>query len=266
VRIPPGTRLDVIEAADPWEEDRELIAMSTFLAVRALRDQGVPKKEIARRLGIDRRTVRKYVRRIDRGETEPKRVLRGPAKLDPFRGVIEEKVASGLSAVQVFQDLGAREDFDASYPTVRRLVQRLRAVEPEVYCRMRFRPGEEAQIDFGEVGRVPDGDRLVRVWLYVMTLCYSRLAYYELVLDQTVPTFLGATARAFGFFGGVPERVKPDNLRAAVLIGQMGERYYQEDFFRFCRHHWHSVCPAGLRLGGSDGQRPGGPGGIAHRH
>jgi hypothetical protein len=52
-----------------------------------------------------------------------------------------------------------------------------------------------------------------------------------------VPTFLGALRRAFEFFGGVPQRLKPDNLKAAVLIDQLGQRHYQEDFFRFCRHY-----------------------------
>ena len=62
-------------------------------------------------------------------------------------------------------------------------------------------------------------------------------SYYELVLEQRVPVFLGAIRRGFEFFGGVPERIKPDNLKSAVLINQLGERYYQEDFFRFCRHY-----------------------------
>jgi hypothetical protein len=76
-----------------------------------------------------------------------------------------------------------------------------------------------------------------RVYLFVMTLCFSRYACYQLVTDQTVPTFLTAIRRALEFIGGAPERIKPDNLRSAVLINQLGERYYQEDFFRFCQHY-----------------------------
>lgn len=45
--------------------------MSSFLSVRALHEEGVPKKTIARRLGIDRRTVRKYINRIERGAADP---------------------------------------------------------------------------------------------------------------------------------------------------------------------------------------------------
>lgn len=102
---------------------------------------------------------------------------------------------------------------------------------------MRFSPGEEAQIDFGEIGRLPLEGKARRVYLFVMTLCFSRYAYYELLSEQRVPSFLGAIRNAFEYFGGAPRRVKPDNLKAAVLIDRLGQRYYQEDFFRFCQHY-----------------------------
>ena len=210
--------------------------MSTFLSVRALWEEGVPKKEIARRLGVDVRTVRKYVKRLESGAREPRRA-RVPSKLDPFAALIEAKVERGLSAVQIYQDLCERSDFDASYHTVQRRVRTLRPGDPEVYCRLRYRPGEEAQVDFGELGRLLVEGRLRRIYLFVLTLCYSRLAYYELVTDQTVASFLRALRAGFESFGGAPERLKPDNLKAAVLVDRLGQRYYQEDFFRFCRHY-----------------------------
>jgi len=210
--------------------------MSTFLSVRALHEEGVPKKTIARRLGIDRRTVRRYIRCLQRGATEPRRAAVSK-KLDAFLDTIEHKVLQGLCAVQIYQDLCTKPGFDASYETVKRMVRTLRQVEPEVYCRMSFAPGEEAQIDFGEIGTLLHEGKPRRVWLFAMTLCFSRYSYYELVLDQTVPTFLGAIRRGFEDFGGAPSRIKPDNLKSAVLISALGERYYQEDFFRLCQHY-----------------------------
>lgn len=210
--------------------------MSLFLSVRALHEEGVPKKKIARQLGVDRRTVRKYISRIMRGANEPLR-SRVPSKLDPFLDTIESKAGQGLSAVQIYQDLCGTTGFDACYETVKRCVRTLRRAEPEVYCRMNFAPGEEAQLDFGDIGMLLVDGQPRRVWLFAMTLCFSRYSYYELVLDQTVPTFLGAIRRAFEDFGGAPVRVKPDNLKSAVLISALGERYYQEDFFRLCQHY-----------------------------
>jgi transposase len=213
-----------------------MIQMSTFLAIRALLDEGTPKREISRRLSVDVRTVRRYCRSIASGDSEPRKSV-SASKLDFHRERIVALVAQDFSATQIFQQLSARDDFHASYPTLRRLVRRLRKVEPEVFRRLHFRPGEEGQIDFGSIGTILVGGVPRRVHLFVLTLCFSRLAYYELVLDQTVPTFLGAIRRAFEFFGGVPERIKPDNLKSAVLLDQLGQRYYQEDFFRFCRYY-----------------------------
>ncbi len=210
--------------------------MSMFLSVRALHEERVAKKTIARRLGIDVRTVRAYIRRIARGASEPRRAA-VPKKLDGFLDTIEAKVGQGLSAIQIFQDLSADPLFDACYETVKRAARSLRRDEPEVYCRMTFVPGEEAQLDFGDIGVLTVNGERRRVWLFALTLCFSRYSYYELVLDQTVPTFLGAIRRGFEHFGGVPLRIKPDNLKSAVLTNALGERHYQEDFFRFCRHY-----------------------------
>jgi transposase len=211
--------------------------MTTFLTVQALLEDGVPKKTIARRLGIDRRTVRKYAMRCAAGARAPERApVR--CKLDACRALVDAKVQQGLSAAQVYHDLRREvEGFEASYSTVRRLVRTLRRVEPEVYCRMHFAPGEEAQVDFGEIGRLLVDGASRKVYLFALTLCYSRSSYYELVVDQKVSTFLGALRRGFEHFGGVPARLKPDNLHAAVLIDQLGQRYYQRDFFDFCRHY-----------------------------
>jgi transposase len=213
-----------------------VIKMSSFMAVRALHDEGVPKKAIARKLGLDRRTVRKYIKRIERGDGRPVRT-RVPSKVDPYRDRIVALVERGMTAVQIYLELKADIACAVSYSTIQRLVKTLRPREPEVYCRMQFRPGEEAQIDFGDVGRIEIGGKVRTMWLFVMTLCFSRHSYYDLVLDQTVPTFLGAIRRAFEFFGGVIERLKPDNLKSAVLMNAIGERYYQRDFYSLCKHY-----------------------------
>jgi transposase len=210
--------------------------MSTFLSVRALLEEGVPKKTIARRLGIDPRTVRRYAGRLAAGAGAPSRAA-VPGKLDGHAARIDDLARRGLTAVQIYQDLRREGEVDVSYATVRRLVRTLRRTEPEVYCRMRYEPGEEGQVDFGEIGRLEVDGVLRKAYLFVLTLCFSRYAYYELVLDQTVPSFLGALRRAFEYFGGAPRRLKPDNLKAAVLRDALGQRYYQEDFYRFCRHY-----------------------------
>jgi transposase len=95
--------------------------MGQFLSIRALHEEGVANKAIARRLEIDVRTVRKYVRRIERGAREPRRA-KVTSKLERFEGKIAAKVEQGLSAVQIYQDLCGKPGFAASYETVKRRV------------------------------------------------------------------------------------------------------------------------------------------------
>jgi hypothetical protein len=90
------------------------------------------------------------------------------------------------------------------------------------------------QVDFGSAGQLLDpatgSHRLAHV--FVATLSYSRHQYAELVFDQKVPTWLALHRHAFESFGGVPRRVVPDNLKAAVkkvlvLDPVLGEAYRQ---------------------------------------
>jgi transposase len=60
-----------------------------------------------------------------------------------------------------------------------------------------------------------------------MRLSYSRLDYYEKVYDQRVETFVRCHINAFRYFGGVPEYVKIDNLKAAILKAHFYEPIYQ---------------------------------------
>jgi hypothetical protein len=79
-------------------------------------------------------------------------------------------------------------------------------------------PWEEAQVDFGYAGYMLDEEGQRRkAWEFVMTLSYSRHEYVEFVFDQKVDTWLELHRHAFEFFGGVPQRIVTDNLKAAIV-------------------------------------------------
>jgi len=54
-------------------------------------------------------------------------------------------------------------------------------------------------------------------------LAWSRHTYAEIVFDQRVETWLLCHRHAFEFFGGVPARVVPDNLKAAIVRASLHE-------------------------------------------
>ncbi len=64
---------------------------------------------------------------------------------------------------------------------------------------------------------IDDSSKKRKTLIFNMRLSYSRLDYYEKVYDQKVETFIRCHINAFEFFGGVPEYVRIDNLKSAIL-------------------------------------------------
>jgi transposase len=81
-----------------------------------------------------------------------------------------------------------------------------------------FAPGEAAQVDFGSGPQIIDvfTGEVIKTWFFVMTLCFSRHQYAEIVTNQRVDTWLACHRRAFEFFGGVPKKLIIDNAKCAI--------------------------------------------------
>jgi transposase len=212
-----------------------VISVALFQTIQEWHGSGVEKREIARRLQVDVKTVRRHIRKIEAGAVAPARSSPG-SKLDPFSDRITELAASGRTAWNVYVALREDPSFTASYELVKKRVARSRHRDPRVYERLEHLPGAEMQADFGELARVQHQGRLVRVWAYVAVWPHSRYRYAEVVLDQSVPTFLSAMQNGVFTAQAIPERISVDNLAAAVLREHFHERGYQREFSAFCKH------------------------------
>jgi Mu transposase-like protein/integrase-like protein len=98
--------------------------------------------------------------------------------------------------------------------------------------------GEEAQVDFGDIGKKLDANgKLRKAYVFNMRLSYSRFDYYEVVFDQTVETWIKCHINAFRHFGGVPKVIKLDNLKAGILNANFYEPIYQKEYKRMSYHY-----------------------------
>ncbi len=174
------------------------------------------------------------------GEHQPPQ---SQSSVTSYRDEIQRWLEQGLRPRTIFQKLNARPGFTASESAVYRLCQKIKAsAPPEVFVRIETPPGEVAQVDFGEVTALLDPVTQVRrrTWAFTMVLAWSRHQYVEFVFDQTLPTWLTCHQHAFEFFGGVPQRVVLDNLKAAVIKAYTQDhdaevtRAYAE-----CAEHYH---------------------------
>jgi len=220
------------------EEGVNVLKSHLRITIETLLERGASHREIARRTGVDRKTIRRYARSAnspapatgpssDGGQTPPPRPPaprpRGAPTLassacEPHRAWIEAQVSLGRNAMAIYQDLVETHGFAQRYNSVKRFVARLRARAPERFDVLEFAPGEEAQVDYGQGALTRDArGRYRRPYLFVMTLKYSGKSFRTAVWKTDAQTWASLHAQAFRAFGGVPRYVVLDNLREGVI-------------------------------------------------
>ena len=243
----PGKRKDIMDI-------REIL--------RRIR-QGQSDRAIARELGINRKTIGHYhtwaqERGLLNGELpgmdELQRLVeeslsndappQNESSVEPYRALVIKLRRQGVEIAAIYERLKER-GYGGSYSSVYRFVRNLEPKTPEVTVRVETRPGEEAQVDFGFAGRMidPETGQLRKTWAFVMTLSWSRHQYVEFVFDQKVATWLQCHRDAFQFFGGVPERVVIDNLKAGIARSCWEEPQAQQAYRECAEHYDFLITP-----------------------
>jgi hypothetical protein len=144
------------------------------------------------------------------------------------------------------------EGYRVGITTVRDYLREKRRRQAEVFIPLVHRPGEAAQVDFFEV-TVEEGGQRRNAWKFVMRLMYSGRDFVRLYERCDQLSFLDANVRAFEYFGGVPERIVYDNLKAAVKKIVGSERELAERLIALCSHYLFEPCFARPREGHDKG-------------
>lgn len=206
--------------------------------------QGHSISRLSRTLGQSRQTVRKYLLQAEAlgltrsgDEAERTRVLAAmragktsqdqpsPSEqlLEPHREQLREWLAEPDMTVKQIWRLLRERGMKLSYPSVKRFVRNHleAAASLRVAVRLETPPGQQAQVDFGKA-RVRIGEAVRSLWIFVMTLSFSRHRFVRFVERQDLATWLDCHVRAFEFFSGTPKTVLLDNLKAGVKLMQRG--------------------------------------------
>lgn len=292
-----------------------LLKMAIVESIRSLFAQGWSRRRIARELGVDRETVRKYLSGgLDGGATatapsgldeskpatfsprpaprsKPARNLptgsvagfaagepadrlgssagqtaelagrppeaatpevprTGPTSdCEPYRELIEAQATQGLTARRIHQDLVSEQGAAVGYDSLRRFLRRLGRTRTLPFRRMEVAPGEEAQVDFGTGAPLitSDGKRR-KTHVFRIVLSHSRKGYSEATLRQTTEDFLGALENALAHFGGVPQTLVIDNLKAAVAHPDWFDPVLTPKIQSFCQHYGTVILPTKPRM------------------
>ena len=222
-----------------------------YYTIKTLLERGYSIRSISRELRVHRRTITKIKNEIEKGTLCPNSIKK-EKKLDQYHDFIYDLVEKKLTSILIQKKLKEDKDVEVSYTTVLRYVNSIR--QSEVYVPLESLPGEEAQVDFGHMGRFKKDGKLVSVWVFSMQLSNSRYAYYQMVTDQSTQTFIRCHINAFEYFGGVPKTVKIDNLKAAVLSASFYEPIIQTQYSQFLTHYKSLPITARVRRGQDKGK------------
>lgn len=97
--------------------------------------------------------------------------------------------------------------------------------------------GYEAECDFGQISFYLDGIP-VEAWMFVMRLSASGRGFHRIYLNQAQEAFFDGHVRAFEHFGGLPQRIRNDNLKPAVARVLLGRNRAETERFVALRSHY----------------------------
>jgi transposase len=219
-----------------------------FEEIRKAHDrEGLGIRALANRFGVHRRAVRQAL--ASPIPPPRKQTSRPSPVLDPWKATIDRWLADDETAPRkqrhtarrVFQRLVEEEGADVGESTVRRYVGQVKRDRPvsisKVNVPQSHPAGEEAEVDFGQI-TFRLGGELVIGRMFIMRLSASGKAFHRIYANEAQEVFIDGHVRAFEHFGGVPGRIRYDNLKPAVTRVLRGRDRTESERFVAMRSHY----------------------------
>jgi transposase len=232
--------------------------------------------EMSGSLGVDRKTLRKYIAPAVAAGIVPGG---GPARSEEeWAGLVREwfpeladtrlrqvtwpaiaghhdyiagQMKAGVRMSTIHQRLRDERGLAASVASFRRYVaanipEEARRSQVVVWNPRAAEAGEQAQIDYGQLGRWldPVTGKLRTVRAFVMVLACSRHMFVRPVLKMDQRAWTECHVAAFGFFGGVPARLVLDNLKTGVDKPDLYDPKLNRSYGELAAHYGCLIDPA----------------------
>jgi transposase len=203
----------------------QVVTLGEIVLIQDLKRQGLSISAIARKVGLDRKTVRRHLA----GGMEPPvygpRAPR-PRQLASYEAYLRERIAAwpeltGKRLLRELRELG----YEGCYSVLTDFLREARPPRPKPFER-RFEtaPGRQGQVDFAQFRTAftdePGVERVL--WLFTMVLGHSRWLWGRFCATQDLQTVLRCHIDAFAAMGGAPSELLYDRMKTAV-IGESAE-------------------------------------------
>lgn len=192
-----------------------MIRLNDYLEIQQLLHGGLSRSEIARRMSLDRKTVRKYLNKST-GPPMSKPRQRG-SLLDEYKEYLKKRLTQGCNnGAVLFREI-KEQGYQGHITILRDYLKPLRQQEKwRVELRWESAPGQYAQVDWGQCkAQLPDGSA-IKLYVFVYTLAYSRVAYAEWTTRMDLATLQRCHEAAFSYTGGVPECIIYDRMKTVI--------------------------------------------------
>lgn len=244
------------------------------LSMRKIRDvlrlrfqSGLSHRQIAHAVGVGHSTVRDYLQRAeaaglawplpaDMSEAQIERLLfpkpapsSAPRPEPDWHSVHQELRRKGMTLMLLWQEYKARHPEGYQYS---RFCDRYRAWRGrlDLVMRQEHRAGEKLFVDYaGQTVPITEAEtgQVRQAQIFVAVLGCSNYTYCEATFTQSLPDWIGSHQRAFHFFGGVPDMVVPDNLKAGVTKAHRYEPDLNPTYQDLAAHYGVAIVPARVR-------------------
>lgn len=247
------TKMDLYDIITRWHADYNISQLSEFS-------------------GMDRKTVRHYVRILEQagiskaqplpGREElldlftsilPKRDFSQPARdtFLPFKEEIISLVTASVDPLKpktAYEVICERHGDIASYSSFKRFVHAVPELKiaKKTTCAFETDPGEEFQLDYGKMGRLmdPTTGKNRDIYAFIAIASHSRFKFVHFVHKQDQRSFVASNIRMFEFYDGVPERLVIDNLKAGVIKPDLYEPKLNRAYQEMAEHYGVFIDPA----------------------
>lgn len=247
------TEMDLYDIITRWHADYNISQLSAFS-------------------GLDRKTVRQYVRRLEQAGISkeqplpareellklftsilPKRECAQPARdaFLPFKEEIVSLITASVDPVKpktAYEIICERHGVKASYSSFKRFIRSLPELNaPEkTTCALETDPGEEIQIDYGKMGRLldPTTGKNRDVYAFIAIASHSRFKFVHFVHKQDQRSFVASNIRMFEFYDGVSQRLVIDNLKAGVIKPDLYDPRFNRTYQEMAEHYGVFIDPA----------------------
>jgi transposase len=245
---------------------------------RDSRLEGLGIRALARKHRVHRRTVRQAL--SSAVPPQRKQLERPSPVLDAWKPLIAAWVTADEALPKkqrhtgrrIWQRLVAEHGAELGESTVRKDVARLRReLRGGVACvsvPQAHHPGAEAEVDFAELWVWLEGT-LTKLWLFTMRLSASGRAFHRAFATQAQEAFFEGHVLGFAHFGGLPRRIRYDNLKPAVARILQGRNRIENERFITLRSHYgfdSFFCQPGLEGAHEKGGVEGEGGRFRRRH